>query len=249
MYTGEQLAQWAEKALAMQARYWYGTCWYRATEDLRKRKAKQYPAHYGTARTAVYRQHIAQGRMVCDCVGLIKGFFWTGNGGHGQKYASGNCPDVSADGMLRLCAVTGNLRALPEKRGLVLWRKGHIGVYVGGGWAIEARGFAYGVVRTRVAERGWQKWGQLPMLDYGPGQAENPPEEPEPLLRQGAKGDAVRRMQGLLLRWNAQALARYGADGEFGGETRKWVLRFQKQAGIECDGIVGPITWRKLKGE
>ena len=37
MYTGEQLAQWAEQALAMQARYWYGTCWYRATEDLRKR--------------------------------------------------------------------------------------------------------------------------------------------------------------------------------------------------------------------
>ena len=69
------------------------------------------------------------------------------------------------------------------------------------------------------------------------------------MLRQGAKGDAVRRMQGLLLRWNAQALPRYGADGEFGGETRKWVLRFQKQAGIECDGIVGPITWRKLKGE
>ena len=46
MYTGEQLAQWAEKALAMQARYWYGTCWYRATEDLRKRKAKQYLVYF-----------------------------------------------------------------------------------------------------------------------------------------------------------------------------------------------------------
>ena len=246
MHTGEQLARWAEQALAAKARYWYGTCWYRATEELRRRKAKQYPAHYGAERTPVYRQHIQQGRMVCDCVGLIKGFFWTDNGSHGQKYASGNCPDVSADGMLRLCAVTGPIGTLPEKRGLVLWRKGHIGVYAGGGWAIEARGFAYGVVRTRVTERGWKKWGQLPMLELS-GETAESASEPEPLLRQGARGDAVRRMQALLLQWNAGVLPRYGADGEFGRETRKGVLRFQRQAGIECDGVVGPVTWRKLK--
>lgn len=246
--TGERLAAWAEKALSLEAKYWYGTCWQAAGEDLLQRKAKQYPSHYTADRMSTYRRHIAEKRMVCDCVGLIKGFFWTMDGTRGSVYQSG-CPDVSANGMIQLCGKTGSIATLPEIRGALLWQNGHIGVYVGGGYAVEARGFRYGVVRTKVSSRTWTHWGLLPetMLSYG----DEPPvrEEPEtPLLRKGDRGDAVRRMQELLLAWNPQALPVYGTDGEFGSETRDWVKKFQQEERIEVDGVVGPITWAHLKG-
>jgi len=246
LLTGEMLADWAEAALDAGARYWYGTCWYKATDALLARKKRQYPAHYTDARMATYEKHVAAGKMVCDCVGLIKGFFWTGNGAGANAYRANNCPDTSADGMCALCAETGAVASLPEARGIVLWKSGHIGVYVGGGEAVEARGFSYGVVRTKVAGRGWRKWGYLPesMLAYDGRTA-----SAEPLLRRGMCGEDVERMQALLVSWNAAALPVWGVDGAFGAETRGWVLRFQKAQDIEADGIVGPVTWGRLKGD
>ena len=240
MFTGEMLAVWAEKALAAGAKYWYGTCWYAADEDLLLRKQKQYPSHYTAGRMSTYRKHIAEGRMVCDCVGLIKGFFWTANGATGNKYASNNCPD----GMFSLCDETGDIGSVPEERGLVVWRSGHIGVYVGGGYVIEARGYRYGVVKTRIRDRDWQKWGRLPeiMITYG----EKTAPAATPMLKKGMEGEAVKLIQQLLIKWNEKALPKYGADGEFGSETRTWVKNFQKQMCIEVDGIVGPITWGHL---
>ena len=41
------------------ATYCYGTCMYKCTESLRARKAKQYPSHYGSSRTARYKRNIA----------------------------------------------------------------------------------------------------------------------------------------------------------------------------------------------
>ena len=247
MLTGEMLAVWCETALEQGAKYWYGTCWYAATEDLLTRKRKQYPGHYGEGRLRTYRRHIDEGRMVCDCVGLIKGFFWTGNGTHDQQYRSGNCPDRSANGLFEMCGRTGAISDIPEVRGLVVWKSGHIGVYTGGGRVIEARGFNYGVVRTDVNARGWKKWGYLPetMLSYG-GAAETMDAPSTPMLKYGMIGDAVERMQTMLMGWNHSALPIYGADGEFGSETRTWVRRFQKAMNIGVDGIVGPQTWTML---
>lgn len=249
MFTGEMLARWAEMALEKGAKYWYGTCWYEADESLLTRKAEQYPAHYTAGRMATYRKHVAEGRMVCDCVGLIKGFFWTANGTQENKYRANNCPDTSANGMIKLCTETGTLSNMPEERGLILWRSGHVGVYIGNGKVIEARGFKYGVVKTNLHSRGWQKWGRLPevMLNgttttTGGGVTTNA----NPLLKKGAIGDSVEKMQKLLIAWNAKALPKYGADGDFGKECYDWVKKFQQAHGLAVDGIVGLRTWEAL---
>ena len=105
--------------------------------------------------------------MVADCVGLIKAFFWTANGTTENRYASNNCPDRSANGMFGMCKINGNISTIPSTPGLVVWNSGHIGISLDGVWAIEARGFNYGVVKSRIEARSWTKWGQLPasMLD------------------------------------------------------------------------------------
>ena len=44
--------------------YWYGTAVYKCTNSLLTRKTKQYPSHYGSNRTAQYKQNIAKNRSV-----------------------------------------------------------------------------------------------------------------------------------------------------------------------------------------
>jgi peptidoglycan hydrolase-like protein with peptidoglycan-binding domain len=62
----------------------------------------------------------------------------------------------------------------------------------------------------------------------------------EPLLKKGAKGQAVKDLQEAL---KALGLAPGPIDGIFGKKTEDAVKAFQKLKGIEVDGQVGPITW------
>lgn len=62
-------------------------------------------------------------------------------------------------------------------------------------------------------------------------------DSPNPLLRQGERGDAVRELQ--------RALG-IEADGDFGPITKQAVLAFQIKHGLYPDGIVGRNTWAQL---
>lgn len=68
-----------------------------------------------------------------------------------------------------------------------------------------------------------------------------------PMLRQGDKGEVVRAAQ-FLLNGRGCSVGCWGADGEFGPQTRAAVLAFQRRNSLEPDGIIGPKTWAKLLG-
>lgn len=140
--------------------YWYGTFGQIATETLLQQKSKQYPAHYGSSRMAKYRSQI--GKQVFDCIGLVKAYLWNENGK--IKYNSNQ--DKSADTMLSICKEKGPINTMPEMPGILVFMPGHVGVYIGNGEVIEARGFNYGVVKTRLTGRGWKNWGKCPYLQY-----------------------------------------------------------------------------------
>ena len=61
---------------------------------------------------------------------------------------------------------SGDISSIPEVPGLGVRMNGHIGVYIGNGEVIEAMGTAYGVVKTKVAGRGWSKWLRIPNIQY-----------------------------------------------------------------------------------
>ncbi|MDC3417992.1 peptidoglycan-binding domain-containing protein [Aquibacillus salsiterrae] len=61
----------------------------------------------------------------------------------------------------------------------------------------------------------------------------------------GDEGTFVKEIQQDLIRAGF-ALPIYGADGVFGPETERAVMRFQRQYGLEVDGLVGPLTLSKL---
>lgn len=143
--------------------YWYGTFGQKASETLYDMKRKQYPRMY--ASTDFPSQY---GQKVHDCVGLIKGYFWTDSADDmGPKYCSNGMGDWSADTLYAKCKKKATvMQTMPDIPGIAVFMRGHVGVYVGGGEVIEARGHAYGVVKTKLTERKWQKWAYIEGLQY-----------------------------------------------------------------------------------
>lgn len=142
--------------------YWYGTFGQVASKWLLENRRKTYPRYY----TATdFESQI--GQIVQDCVGLIKGYFWK-DSPNATKYAyQRGLPDVSADGLYSICTrKSSKMSAMPDEAGIAVFMQGHVGVYVGDGWVIEARGHAYGVVKTRLSERPWKRWAYIKGLDY-----------------------------------------------------------------------------------
>lgn len=68
-----------------------------------------------------------------------------------------------------------------------------------------------------------------------------------PMLRYGDTGETVAAMQLLLMGYGYNC-GGYGADGEFGSGTEGSVSAFQRDRGLEDDGVCGPLTWRALLG-
>lgn len=161
--TSEGLVEYARAQLGKP--YWYGTFGNTATQSLLDAKTKQYPAHYQYARMKKYKSQL--GERVHDCVGLIKGYLWSENPWSVPKYNVSQ--DVSANGMLAKCREKGKISSMPEIPGILVFMSGHVGIYTGDGKVIEARGFHYGVVETRLAERPWTSWGKCPWITYPSG--------------------------------------------------------------------------------
>ena len=67
-----------------------------------------------------------------------------------------------------------------------------------------------------------------------------------PLLRKGAEGWQVKRLQ-KLLREHGHLPEPAKIDGDFGEITEAAVKAFQKEHDLTPDGIAGPLTWRALE--
>lgn len=67
-----------------------------------------------------------------------------------------------------------------------------------------------------------------------------------PVLRRGSSGEAVVRMQQLLIRAGYN-FSPWGADGIFGDYTDSIVRAFQAKSGLSADGICGRLTWAALE--
>ena len=62
-------------------------------------------------------------------------------------------------------------------------------------------------------------------------------------LKRGLRGEAVKYLQWMLNKKGASL----NVDGAFGPSTESAVIAFQKANGLVPDGIVGKLTWGKLK--
>lgn len=251
--TGQGLAEYAKAQLGKP--YWWGTFGQTASAGLLAEKRQQYPERYTAGDfTAQF------GQKVHDCVGLIKGYLWCDTPDSEPIYKAAQ--DVAVSGLYMVCSENGSIDTMPDIPGVCVFMRdmSHVGVYVGGGDVVEATGHARGVVKTKLAGRGWGLWGKPRWISY---EAAATPAQPEqtttqatasaltvtglPLLRYGDKGECVRSAQ-LLLIGRGYSCGRCGADGEIGQDTYNAIIAFQRASGLQQDGIIGAQTWARLIG-
>ena len=139
--------------------YWWGTFGNTASASLYKAKKAQYPNYY-TASDFPSQY----GKRVHDCVGMIKGYRWSATPTSTPVYNASQ--DVAVSGLYDQCSKRGLLKTMPKVPGTCVFMPGHVGVYIGDGYVIEARGHAYGVVKTKLTERPWTRWGQPSWITY-----------------------------------------------------------------------------------
>ena len=137
--------------------------------------------------------------------------------------------------------------------------RGHVGLYIGNGWVIEAQGTQAGVCRSKITNSKWVEWGELKRVDYGDGSSvdqgigeavQDGKPKPStntttityPTIRRGTQGDLVVQLQRILDK-NGFSLS---IDGIFGPKTEEAVKAFQRKYSLSVDGIVGPKTWAAL---
>ena len=192
-----ELVEHCKKLYNAGARYWWGTFCQKASSNLLEVKRKQYPSQFPASRNKQLKKDIDEGRIVTDCCGLIKGFMMTRDNGQIVYTPS---LDLGANAYYERATEKGPIKSMPEIPGLAVWRSGHIGVYVGNGKVIEARGFDYGVQEYNLSDRSYTRWLKVPGLEYitspcfPPAVPDTPAPDPEPTKYKVKKGDTLSKI-------------------------------------------------------
>ena len=156
--TNKQLVEYVKGQIGRP--YWFGCFGQKSNASLLTAKRKQYPSYYEDADFA-----LQFGKKVHDCGGLIKGaIFCDGAIDAAPKYNKKY--DVDSDTMLNQCSESGSISSIPEIEGALVFKKGHVGVYIGGGKVVEARGHRYGVIESNLGDMPWTNWGKHKDIEY-----------------------------------------------------------------------------------
>jgi hypothetical protein len=164
--TNYGLVENCKKLAAANTVYMWGCSGQKLTDSLISAKAAQYPDRFSAARQ-IYLRLLASEKTyyACDCAGLIKNYLWGGFGGPLHYSAA---TDRGTESMKKASKISGKTVSLPEIPGVGVYKKNHIGVYIGGGRVIECtlgkRGD--GVVVTPLRSGGWTEWFFIPGIKY-----------------------------------------------------------------------------------
>ena len=158
------LVQWAKAAERNRWGYVWGTFGQVLDNNLYNAKLQQYPEEVG--RYADFIQSNWLGGRTADCVGFIKGYSWLDADTIQINYVSNGMPDINADQMYQYAIEKGSIDTIPEIPGLAVWHEGHIGIYIGNGQVIEAKGTRHGVVQTQLTDGSWTHWLKIPYINY-----------------------------------------------------------------------------------
>lgn len=132
--------------------YWYGGKGQLCSSALLNQLASLYPSIYTSTYITKCKKDIDAGKYCIDCSGLVCA-----------------CYGIAHRGTEQFAQVFNEWTDAPLN-GMVLYRKGHCGIYCDG-YVIEARGKDYGVTMSRpYVKTSWTKIYYSSAVDYSAGQ-------------------------------------------------------------------------------
>lgn len=153
--------------------YMWGGYGKEVTNNLINQKKRQYPSHYPANKVKYLKSLVGKDYYSYDCAGLIKSYWMSDFGTKTVSYIKKY--DKDAYGItIGLASEKGPIDTLPETPGILLYMKGHCGVYVGNNKVIECtsnekiskKKFG-GVCISKLSDRKWITWTKCKWLDYG----------------------------------------------------------------------------------
>lgn len=181
------------------------------------------------------------GNLTADCSGLLVG---------AQRSINPKFGDMSSGSWIQQCTKTSTtMSSIPNEPGIILWKNGHVGVYISDNTVIESRGTDYGVVVSPISSQKWAKWGYSKHIDYG--KLQDKPaagwhvDRVLKLTPTMMRGDDVKELQ---TRLQTAGCNPGKIDGVFGKNTEAAVTMYQSRNGLTVDGKVGKNTITKLGG-
>ena len=254
MKTGNGLAEYARVHLGTP--YFYGA---KITEgNLTEKKMSTMHALYPKVVTSAYmtkaRNRGQVGKVNVDCSGLIAGYRQLNIGSYQLYQTAYTRMPIS--------------KINDFAPGTVLWKSGHVGVYIGKvngvPMCIEAKGINYGTVQTKVSATKWVYGLTFKDITYsydtkvpGTWKGTNPYTMPTTIVTSPAqarkmgiktyisRGDAVKWVQWELM--EAGLLTDADIDGICGSKTVAAILAYQKSCKITADGLAGKTTREYLR--
>lgn len=244
--TGQGLADFAKSKVGIP--YFYGAKMEILTEALMARMHKLYPKTVTSAYILKARMKKQVNKINCDCSGLIGAY-------RGKQIGSSQLYSTASKRM-----PIGEWKTFPI--GTVLYKPGHVGVYVGGGLVAEEKGIDYGCILSKIGDTKWTYGLLFSDIDYKykteivpVKKAPNPYAEPNTTIGKGIFHPDVKWIQweliesgyGAPFEYNGKKYSGIVIDGDFGKITDAATRAFQQSCKIQVDGKVGPETRRYLK--
>ena len=169
---------------------------------------------------------------VTDCHGLIEWFV---------REQSGVAYDTTADSAFLAATEKGTIERILEQPGICVRYPGHVGIYIGSGYVVEARGFDYGVCITQLKSRPWTHWYRHNRIKYTDAVLPTP----EPMQINGVTDRYS--VVWLQLALNRQIEAGYiqgkllDVDGVYGTKTAKMVAEYWQYKGWSKEAEVWSV--------
>lgn len=167
-YTNSGLVKYCKEALKLKTVYMWGGLFREVNKSYINQLAGMYSDQYGESRKNTLSGLCGKGYYGCDCVGLVKSYYFGGVGVANNAKGYVGAWDFGVGSMYNAAKVKGKISTMPKKEGVLVMTSdyGHVGVYIGNGEVIECTlsKFGDGVVKTKFTDRNWAWWCQCPVI-------------------------------------------------------------------------------------